>query len=90
MIIRLLKWCFKSKGAKVGGGVLGGSSAIVLVMALHSDVTAKINKQERVQKEYVQLTLKPLEVKIENLKTGQKEIKTVVEGIRDYLLKEKK
>lgn len=88
-MIRLLKWCLKSKGVKVGGSVVGGSSAILLIMALHSDVTAKINKQEIIQKEYVQLTLKPIEVKIQHLKDGQKDIKKVVESIRDYLLKEK-
>lgn len=90
MFGQILGWIIKSKSIKVGGGVIGGSGLVVLLMGLHSDVTGKIEKQDVLQKEYVGLMLKPIETEIRYLKSEQKETKSMVRDIHNYLLKSKK
>ena len=90
---KMLGWFMASKGAKVGVGALGGSGLIALVLGLHTDVTKRIDHQQIEQKayvrEYVQLTLKPVQVEIENLRRDSTETKEMVKEIRNHLLNKK-
>lgn len=90
MFGQLLGWIIKNKGAKVGGGILGGGGLIILLLGFYTDVTGKIEKQNVLQKEYVGLMLKPIEIEINYLKEGQKEIKKMVTDIHNHLIKLKK
>lgn len=76
----------KSKSIKVGLGAAGGSTLIALIFGLHIDVTEKIEDQERKQKEYVQMVLRPIEIEIMNMKDDTKETKEMVRDIRNHLL----
>lgn len=87
MFAQLLGFLMKSKGAKVGAGAVGGSGLLALVIGLHADITGKIEKQDVAHKEYVQLTLKPVEVQIQGLQKEQAETKVMVRDIHNHLLK---
>lgn len=86
----LLGWLLKSKAIKAGAGAVGGSGLLALIFSLHTDVTTKIEKVAVERKEYIELVLKPLEVKINNLKDSSNETKQMVRDIHAYLLDTKK
>lgn len=79
----------KSNGTKLSFGAIGGSGLIALIIGLHQDVTAKINRQDAQQKEYVVLVLAPLQTEIQHLQSEQKETKEMVRDIHKYLLQTK-
>ncbi len=86
MWAQLIAWMFKSRAAKVGGGVLGGTAGITLIMGLHANITGQIDKAEAQGKEYVQLKLDPFKVEVVNLKKEVAETKDMVKDIHRYLL----
>ena len=89
MFSSILSWVFKSKGAKVGAGALSGGSVIALLYGANVEINTRFEKQETRQKEYVSLSIKPIQTEISNIKTQQTEIKSMVRDIHNYLLKSK-
>lgn len=89
MFTKITEWILKSRGVKIGGGILGGGGAMLLILALYSEVNGKIAKQDIDQKLYVHLVIEPIKTEISNLKTGQNEVKSMVRDIHNYLLKSK-
>lgn len=102
MLARILGWFMKSKTAKIGIGTIGGSGLVALLLAVHADVTGKLNAHKSLAKEsmriakveyrrdmreYVKLTLQPVQTEISNLKDEAKETKDMVRDIHNYLLK---
>jgi len=90
---KMLGWIMASKGAKFGIGAAGGTSLVAMVLGLHTDVTTRIDIQKIEQKayvrEYVQLTMRPVQVEIENLHRNSRETKEMVREIRNHLLNKK-
>lgn len=88
--MQLLTFLFKSKGAKAGAGLVGGSGFLALIVGLHADVTGKIERETIDRKEYVKLVLEPMRTEIKGLQKGQDETKVMVRDIHNYLLKSKR
>ncbi len=89
MFATILSWVMKSKGVKLGAGVMSGGGLIALIFNLNASITTRIDKQDALHKEFVGLSLKPIETEINTLKDDQKDIKTMVRDIHSYLLKSK-
>ena len=89
MFSSFLGWLLKSKGMKVGAGAVSGSGLLVLLYSANAEINIRFEKQESRQKEYVNLSLKPIQTEISNIKTQQTEIKSMVRDIHSYLLKSK-
>lgn len=89
MFSQVMMWLLKSKGAKIGAGALGSGGVLILILALHSDVTARITAEKIDRKEYVNLVLMPVQTQITNLKNDIKETKSMVRDIHNYLLNKK-
>ncbi len=75
----ILGWIVKSKGAKVGGGVLGGSGVLAALIA-YGDVQVKrvdykIEAKDAMVRQYVDLKDQNLLIEIGHLKEGQLELK---------------
>ena len=87
MFSDLLKWLFTSTKGKVTSLAGSGVAIVVLVMAVQADVGKKLDKQEGRLKEYVNLTIKPIQTDIKNLYREQTETKNMVRDIHNYLLK---
>ena len=91
VLARITGWIMKSKAAKVGGSILGGSGVLTLILFLHTSVTGDIDKVEaqgkQYTKEYVDLSLKPFTVEMKNMKTEMGEMKGMVQDIHNHLFK---
>jgi len=92
VLYTILGWIMKSKVAKVGGGVIGGSGVLfALVFGLNKDLKTELNdkmrEMDKSHKLYVQLVLKPVEIEIKHLNGHVKETKQMVRDIRNHLLK---
>jgi len=75
MFTNLLGFIMKSKGFKIGGGLLGGGSVIALATTLYGSLNTKFITQEANQKEYVQLVIAPIYTEITHLKKEASETK---------------
>lgn len=89
MIATILGWFMKSKGAKIGAGALSGGGLVAIILSLHANVMTKIDQQKKDQKEYVNLSIKPIETEISYIKKEQIETKSMVRDIHNYLIKAK-
>lgn len=89
MWTQIVGFIMNNKSVKMGAGALGGSGIILLAMGVHADITNKIDKQDAMQKEYVQLVIEPIRIQIEGLQKDQTETKAMVRDIHNYLLKNK-
>lgn len=95
MLARITGWIMKSKIkiAKIGGGILGGSGILSLILFLHTSLTGRIDNVEasgkEYTKEYVDLSLEPYKVEMINLKKDVGDTKTMVRDIHNYLLETK-
>lgn len=89
MLATILNWLVKSKGAKVGAGALSGASLVALLLGASAQINSRFEKQEARQKEYVTLSLKPIEIEIKYIRQAQKETKSMVRDIHNLLLKSK-
>ena len=85
----LLGWCIKSKAVKVGGGILGGSGALILILGLHASVNKRIDTVKIGTQTYVNQKHDLVTQQINHLKDGQREIKDMLKIIdkRLYNLK---
>jgi len=89
MFSRIVMWYMKSRAAKIGGGLTAGGGVLTLILALHTNITANIEKAEARSKEYANLKIESVQKDVQNLKNGQQEIKSMVRDIHRYLLKTK-
>lgn len=89
MLSMFLGWVLKSKAVKLSAGVLSGTGILTLIFNLHADVSTRIDKQEVRQKEYVQLSIAPVQRDISHLAKEQAETKSLIRDIHNYLLKSK-
>lgn len=89
MLSMFLGWVLKSKAVKVGAGALSGTGVLALIFNLHTDVTQKIEKQDVAHKEYVQMSIEPVQRDINNLVKEAAETKSLIRDIHHYLLKSK-
>lgn len=80
-------WCMKSKIAKVGGGVAGGSGIIGLLIMLYSSTGANIDKAEARAKEYTDLKIEIQQIQVNNLKEKIENTNKKVNDIHKFLIK---
>ena len=89
ILTAILGWVMKSKGAKLGAGAISCSGLIAVIFNLNAGINNKIDKQDTLHKEYINLSMKPIQTEINSLKTVQSDIKVMVRDIHNYLLKTK-
>ena len=89
MWAKLIGWIIKSKIAKAGGATIGGGGAIALIFGLHTSVTGEISRAETRSKTYVDLSLKPFTVEINNLKEKVEDTNDKVNKLYDHLIQQK-
>lgn len=77
---------------KVGGGLVGGSGVIIVLIALNAHLEAKIQGASDTSRLYVDSKHEVVMSEIESLKRGQKDIKDLLRVIdnRLYQLKKRK
>lgn len=72
-------------GVKVGGGILGGSGAILIIFSFVtaevSEVKATINKKDVEVRRYVDQRHENVLTEIRYLRDGQKEIKNLIQTL---------
>ena len=87
----MLGLILKSKGFKIGGGLLGGGGLLALIFSIYTSVVGQIDKAEANSKSYtrehVVLKLEPYKVEIVNLKSKVNDTNEKVNKIYEYLLK---
>ena len=76
----LLEYIMKSKGLKIGGGLIGGSGIVAVFLNF-------VNGKDVAMKEYVNLKNDTVIEKVENLKHGQDLILKTLNKIDDRLYK---
>lgn len=69
----------KSKGAKLGGGLIGGSGAVAMLVSF-------VNAKENSLKQYVDSKHEVAIVEIVNMKDDVKDIKGGIKRLEDYLI----
>ena len=90
-MIQLWVWLVTSKTAKVGGSILGGSSLVTVLISLFSaqidDLEAKINAKDESVRNYVDAKHNSVNQKIDHLKEGQDDIKSMLIKIDERIYK---
>ena len=92
MLLQILGWIMKSKAAKVGGGVIGGSSVLFAFVfginkELKTDMNNKMIQMDKDHKAHVQLVLKPVQTEMKHLNIHIKETKEMVRDVRNHIMK---
>ncbi len=79
MWVTILGWIMKSKGAKVGGGIIGGSGVVAMLMGF-------VNVKEESLRQYVDSKHEIAIEKVINIKDDVSEIKSDVKWLKNYLI----
>jgi len=89
---KLGQWFLKSKAAKISGGALGSGAFITLFLALHSDLTGRIESAEARTRSYADTKHEMALREVTHLKGDHDEIKALLQKIdkRVYDLKKSK
>lgn len=91
MISIFVSWFMKNGKATIVTGAASATAIVVLILALNVDTNARIIKSESNQKvymrEYVALSLKPIETSNKHIQAQQKEIKSMIKDIHKHLFK---
>lgn len=89
MMETLISWFLASKSAKIGASVGAGGGVIALILGLHQDIKLEIVETERRAKIYSELQSQSVKqefgAKLDHLKDGQNELKTLVKTIDQRL-----
>lgn len=86
----LVKWLFSIKAAKAGAGVVSGGGLILMAVNMNSATSARLERRIDLQREYVRehvaLSIKPIEVNIENIKMNQGETNKMIRDLHNHLI----
>lgn len=82
MWAQLIAWMLKSKIAKAGTGVVGGSGIVALLLTYFNGqidrVHQKIDKKDFAIRSYVDTKHENVLIEVRNLKEGQTDLKTIL------------
>ena len=76
----------KVRIAKIGGGLLGGSGVLTLILTLHTNVSSEIAKAETRSKEHVGLKLEPLKIRMKTYESKINNTNKKVNDIYNYII----